>query len=221
MGEDQSGRSMLRYGVLVAREAQRPGVWGGGTTAAIYADPPEALGAIASARAWVGTATIERDADYSYLPGLTRTHMPIIGGGIRLRFREPDELVELPNLAQHRFDGARPLHAELIDGPITAFNLLVRHDVAASLSVVAPGHPQTALPWPTDDRGADAPLRLLRVVYAVGAALQLRHAQRPAFVLGAGDALVIAATPDLLAHPILIGPLASGAALVVADLRIP
>lgn len=210
---------MLRpYGVLVARDAQRAGVWGGGTTAAIYADPPESLGAIASARAWVGTATIERDADYSYLPGLTRTHMPIIGGGIRLRFREPDELVELPSLAQHRFDGARPLHAELIDGPITAFNLLVRHDVSASLSVVTLVHPRTTLDWPDDDHRAGAPLR---VVYAVGAALQLRHAQRPTIVLEAGDALVIGATPDLRANPILLGLLAPGAALVVADLRIP
>jgi environmental stress-induced protein Ves len=206
------------YGTLVARDAQRPGVWGGGTTAAIYADPPEALGAIASARAWVGTAAIERDADYSYLPGLTRLHMPIVGGGIRLRFGEPDELVELPNLAQHRFDGARPLHAELVDGPITAFNLLVRHDVVASLSVVVSDHPRTALPWPADDPGAGA---LLRIVYAVGAALQLQHAQRPTTMLEAGDALVIAPTAELLAHPILLGPLAPGAALVVADLRIP
>jgi environmental stress-induced protein Ves len=81
-------------GTLITHAQQKPGVWSGGTTRMIYADgaDPTPAGALL----WVGTATIDRDADYSHFPNRTRIHMPMTGNGIRLHFQDPSELITLP-----------------------------------------------------------------------------------------------------------------------------
>lgn len=180
---------------LVEQGAQRQGAWAGGTTRAVFADPPEALGAIASARVWVGTATIERDSNYSYLPGLTRIHLPIIGRGIHLRFAAPAELVTLPSLSQCRFDGGRPLHAELVDGPIVALNVLMQAGYDAWVDVIPPSQARVAPRWPSSDAGAALQVR---VVYTCGAALLQLDPRAPAVALRAGDALLISGPADLV-----------------------
>ena len=50
------------------------GTWAGGTTSAIWACPAETLTAPARSHVWVGTATIDRDAPYSYFPHQERLH---------------------------------------------------------------------------------------------------------------------------------------------------
>ena len=129
----------MRYtpiGTRIDHAAQTPGTWAGGTTSAIYAYPPESIGTPANAQLWVGTAVIDRAAAYSFFPERLRIHVPIHGNGIRLHFQNPAEVVALSTFAQHRFDGARPVQVELVDGSIVAFNLIVQSDVAAEVRVL-------------------------------------------------------------------------------------
>ncbi len=122
-------------GSRVAHAHQASGTWAGGTTRMIYAYPP-ASATVAEARVWVATATIEESAAYSHFPNRLRVHMPFAGNGLRLHLREPDEIVTLDQRSQYRFDGERPVHATLIDGPVEAFNLIIEPDVVAAIQVV-------------------------------------------------------------------------------------
>src|SRR4051794_21025091 len=132
-------------GTSIAHAAQTLGTWASGTTCAIYAYPPESIGTPANAQLWVGTAVIDRASAYSFFPERLRVHVPIHGNGIRLHFQSPAETIALRTFAQYRFDGARPVQAELVDGAVVAFNLIVQADVAAEVYVLHIGNQDLAL----------------------------------------------------------------------------
>jgi environmental stress-induced protein Ves len=171
-------------GTLVTHAQQKPGVWGGGTTRMIYTDGADPTPA--AAHLWIGTATIERDADYSYLPNRTRIHMPIAGNGIRLRFQHPSELITLTSLDQHQFDGGRPLHAELIDGPITAFNTIAHPTVTAAVQAHSLAQGQMLL---QDLGGLPGPA--LHLIYVISGTLEIAAYGSAPSILHAQDAFTV------------------------------
>jgi environmental stress-induced protein Ves len=178
-------------GTRIERAAQTAGTWAGGSTSAIYAYPPEAIGAPATALLWAGTAVISRAAAYSHFPERLRIHIPIQGSGIRLHFQNPVELIALSTFAQHRFDGARPVQVELVAGPVEAFNLIVQTDVAAAVRVLQVGSQELALEL--DDLPATQTARatnVVRIICAVNGAVELAIAGQPAVTLNPADAFV-------------------------------
>ncbi len=215
--EPKLGHSQL--GIYINHAAQMPGTWAGGTTSAIYAYPRDTIGAPANAQLWVGTAVIERSAAYSYFPGRTRVHLPIHGNGIRLHFQNPAETITLSTFAQYHFDGARPLQAELIDGAIVAFNLIVQNDVAAEAYVLHIGGHAVALDLDRAPAAAGA-ASVIQVVYAVNHAVALEVAEQPTITLHPGDAFVF--HPRAVAKPpganVRLQSLESRADVVVATL---
>jgi len=208
------------FGTRIDHAAQTPGTWAGGTTRAIYAYPPESIGTPANAQLWVGTALIDRAAAYSFFPARTRIHVPIHGNGIRLHFQHPTEVVALNTFAQHRFDGARPVRVELVDGASSAFNLIVQADVAADIHVLHIGGQDLTLELdriPTHTaRGAT----MVQIVYAVNGAIALSIADQPAITLHPTDAFVF--HPRAVAQPLGVKVglrgLAANADVVVATL---
>lgn len=198
---------------LIERAAATPGTWAGGTISGIWADPAETIGAPARARRWVGTAVIARPAPYSDFSGLTRLHLPIRGRGVRLRFSDPPEVVEVERRAQHQFDGGRPVLAELLDGPVFAFNLIYGAGVRAAAEVVEVGpggrlwSPAAGLP------GAVA------VIYLVAGAVAVEAAGQAPVRLGADDALVIGPAEGPAPGPLGLSAAGRGPAeLVLATL---
>jgi len=145
-----------------------PGTWAGGTTSAIFAYPPETIGAPAHAQLWVGTAVIDRAAAYSCFPGRLRIHLPIHGNGIRLHFQNPAEVVALSTFAQHHFDGARPLRVTLVPRQDGDLDVMLRgpHAPSQTLTAVRPAEARAkGLPSPsvftghTTMKNPDEPLR--------------------------------------------------------------
>src|SRR5262245_57909921 len=116
--EVDPGMEAAPIGTRVAHTMQAPGTWTGGTTRMIYAYPPSPGLTPATALFWVGTAVIQQPAVYSFFPERTRIHIPTHGNGIRLHFQAPAEVAALDTFEQHRFDGARPVQVELVDGPV-------------------------------------------------------------------------------------------------------
>lgn len=211
------------FGTRIDHAAQTPGTWAGGTTRAIYAQPPEAIGTPANAQLWAGTAVIDRAAAYSFFPDRTRIHVPIHGNGIRLHFQNPAEVLALSTFAQHRFDGARPVQVELIDSPIVAFNLIVQADVTAEVHVLHIGSQELALELDRITAGHTAyAASVVQIVYTVNGAVALAVADQPAVTLNPADAFV--SHPRAVAQPLgakvgLCG-LAASAEVVVATLVI-
>jgi environmental stress-induced protein Ves len=190
-------------GTRIEHVAQTPGTWAGGTTLAIYAYPPEAIGTPANAQLWVGTAVIEQAAAYSFFPGRMRVHVPIHGNGIRLHFQNPAEVIALSTFAQHRFDGARPVQAELVDRSIVAFNLIVQTDVAAEVQVLRIDSAKIALDLdrsPAAHAHTASAASVVHIVYAVTGAAALEVAEQPAVALHPADAFVF--HPRAVADPL-------------------
>jgi environmental stress-induced protein Ves len=182
------------FGTLIRHSQQIPGSWSGGATLAIYAEPGDSLPTPGGARIWLGTATIERAADFSYFPGRMRVHVPITGQGIQLRFQAPAETVTLPTFAQHRFDGARPVHAELIDGPIAAFNLIAQPDVEAMIEVLRLEQDVVSLERASSPAYPPQATEL-QVVYVIAGALALATDAGQDVTLHAADAFVFQPAP--------------------------
>lgn len=105
---------------------QKPGIWRGGQVHEIFRDPPGADYPNGDYHLWIGTATIECSADYSYFANAERLHILLDGGGLVLGFRNPDETILLATGESHTFAGDRPLHATLAGDPVFAFNLIYR-----------------------------------------------------------------------------------------------
>jgi environmental stress-induced protein Ves len=190
----------------VHSEEQARGSWTGGSTQTLAAVPLEAALAPANAQFWIGTATVERDAPYSYFPGMRRIHMPISGAGIRLQFGQPSEEVRLRAFEQYAFDGARPVQAALIDGPIVTFNVIARADVEVQLTALQPEARPMAL-----DTGA-----ALCVAYAVAGTTVFAPAVGDEIVLMAGDALILHGRARSEAAPLAVRASAPGTCLIIA-----
>jgi len=187
-------------GTRVDQAAQTLGSWAGGTTSAIYACPPDSIRTPATAQLWVGTAVIDRASAYSFFPQRLRVHLPIHGNGIRLHFQNPTEVVALSTFAQHRFDGARPVQVELVDGAVVAFNLIVQTDVAADVQVLQIGSQELALELDRIPAYTIHAAKVVQIVYAVADAVALLIANQPAITLNSADAFVF--HPRALGEPL-------------------
>jgi len=169
---------------------------GGGQTREVLAWPP---GAGLDDFAWrVSVATIARDGPFSRFPGIVRTAVLLDGAGLRLRAGE--DRVELATpCAQATFDGALPWQCDLREGVVRLFNVMVREELAARVTL-ATGAP------------LGVPAARFRVVYAArGASAGDLGAE--AFTLAEGDACMIAGES---AAPLRVRPSdASARALVV------
>jgi environmental stress-induced protein Ves len=193
-------------GNYIAQDEQVPGSWPGGTTRSIYAYPPEGTTGPTNALLWVGTATIERAAPYTYFAGRTRVHVPVQGNGLKLHFQQPQETVVVVNRGQHTFAGDRPVTVELIDGQVLAFNLIVVNEAQAGAEVLELNSVAT-LP------ALAAAGRVVRVIYAVTGQLQVEVGTEQATVLHPADACVLES-----GQPLIITPLATGVVVVIATL---
>lgn len=187
-------------GTRVDHATQTCGSWAGGTTSAIYAYPPDSIGTPATAQLWVGTAEIDRASVYSFFPERLRVHLPIHGNGIRLHFQNPAEMISLSTFAQHRFDGARPLQVELVDGPVVAFNLIVQADVAAEVQVLQVGDQELALELDRIPAPTARAASVVQIVYAVADGVALMIADQPPITLNPADAFVF--HPRALGEPL-------------------
>jgi environmental stress-induced protein Ves len=180
---------------VVRRVQQAEAEWRGGLTHAIYAFPPSALMTPAAAELWVGTAEIQSDAPYSNFAGQYRIHMPIKGAGIHLQFEQPRASQTLSAFQQISFDGGRPLYVSLLDGAVSAFNLIAQRHVSSSL--IALELDEESYAW--DRLGFEAlppNLHRVQVLYVCQGQLGLRAAGKSDLVLHEGDAFVLEYGPN-------------------------
>jgi environmental stress-induced protein Ves len=183
------------------------GTWAGGTTHQIYAYPPN-LETIASAQFWLGTAVIQQAAPYSFFPERIRIHIPIQGNGIQLHFQHPSEVVALDTYGYCRFDGARPVRVELVDGPVVALNLIFRSDIIAEAQIVRFDQQRALLDLtvPILQENTLANRTLLQIVYVIAGSITLRIADDPAVTLHPNDTFIVHShtlatyTPMMLKH---------------------
>ena len=73
-------------------------------------------------------ARVESDGPFSSFPGIDRHLLLLSGNGLRLRFDDGTLQVLMPPHGALRFAGDVAVHGELIDGPVTDFNLMWRRD---------------------------------------------------------------------------------------------
>ena len=216
-------------GWVVRAAAHRKGTWPGGTTSDILVQPADAHLDPQTPLLRIATATIERDASYSHFPGYDRLHLPIMGNGLRLYFQAPGATTELPRFCTTTFAGDRPLRVELIDGPVTAFNLIVRRGVEVGATVIQVQGARQALlepPWATAQaRGEGLLGHRLFCCYVVEGEVLLTTPGLPSVGLESEDAYiwrVPPGAPSPLASDLAGSFVASdeeGATLVLAAMR--
>lgn len=204
-------------GKQINESAQTLRTWSGGVTREIFVSPPESSFPAANYAVWVGSATIERSVSYSFFPGYSRIHVPIEGHGVRLHFRDAEEMVTLHTFDHYRFDGGRPLHAELIDGPVAAFNLILRDTVQARVRVLrwAEDAMQTIPAVENRSMQGNAGIRILYVVRGV---VSIPHTADQAIHLNRGDSYVVQIDEVDRCDIAMLRALGSLTELVVADI---
>ena len=162
---------------------QLPGSWRGGQVNEIYRDPPGADYPDGDYRLWVGTATIERAADYSHFARAERLHILLDGGGLTLRFDEPAETVPLATSRWYAFAGDRPVHATPVAGPVFAFNLIYRMGQQSGARFIDAAEMPVTLPAPA------ANTHFTQIIYGIRGESCVESSQGH-FLLRAGDTLV-------------------------------
>lgn len=73
-------------------------------------------------------ARVESDGPFSSFPDIDRHLLLLSGNGLRLRFDDGTLQTLMPPHGALRFAGDVAVHGELIDGPVTDFNLMWRRD---------------------------------------------------------------------------------------------
>lgn len=97
----------------IADIASEPWRNGGGFTKTLAAKPDR----------WrVSLAEIQRDGPYSRFEGISRISLVLRGGGVRLE--HANTVVTLLSAEAVEYDGAPAWQATLIDGPVTALNVM-------------------------------------------------------------------------------------------------
>ena len=97
----------------------------GGFTREVISEPAGS----ASFQWRVSIAEIEADGPFSRFDGYERVLVLLAGAGMRLHTTDTGAVIEVrPDEPLVRFAGDVPIHAELIDGPTTDFNLMWRTD---------------------------------------------------------------------------------------------
>ena len=78
----------------------------------------------------VSIAEVESDGPFSAFDGYDRVLVLLAGDGMDLHFTDTGSTVHLrPHSRLVRFAGEAPVHAALVDGPTTDFNLIWRRDL--------------------------------------------------------------------------------------------
>ncbi|MBC8163539.1 MAG: HutD family protein [Roseiflexaceae bacterium] len=209
--------------IRISHRTYLPGIWAGGTTKGIWAEPADAISSPAAARWWVGTAVIERDAPYSFFAGRSRLHLPIHGDGLRLHFRNPSEEVVLARNTPYQFHGEWEVDATLVDGPVIAFNLIYRADGIAAASVVTVGADELVWPRPALEQGVVGTRELVQIVYSIAGAPTISAGAEQAVTLARDDTLVVPAHQhvDTMPQLFLMASDAAPATVVLATLWLP
>lgn len=99
----------------------------------------------ANADQWrVSLAEVQRDGPYSRFEGISRISLVLRGGGVRLE--HADTVVTVQTAEAVEYDGAPAWQATLIDGPVTALNVMFpvshprpRVEVVSCATHVQPG----------------------------------------------------------------------------------
>lgn len=162
---------------------QQPDTWSGGQVHEIFRDPPEADYPNGDYRLWVGTATIERAADYSHFAQAERLHILLDGGGLNLRFGEPEDTIHLVAGGWHTFAGDRPLHVTPVHGPVFAFNLIYRLGQRSGARFIGAAEMPVILPVSVVNA------RLTQIIFGVRGKSCVESSQGH-FLVRAGDTLV-------------------------------
>ncbi|MCP8937105.1 HutD family protein [Alsobacter sp. SYSU M60028] len=116
----------MTFGRLVRAAEGRPAPWknGRGTTVEIAVGP---VGAGFDDFDWrVSRATIAADGPFSTLQGVDRGFAPLDGSGVRLTVEGRGTVALRPGSPPFEFDGGAAAVARLIDGPVTALNVMTR-----------------------------------------------------------------------------------------------
>lgn len=117
----------------VLRAADMPRVrWrnDGGWTRELLRSPAVDDGAEAGSFDWrVSVADVEADGPFSAFDGYDRLLVLLDGEGIALHFNDTGQTMRLRvGNRSARFRGESPIHATLVDGPTTDFNLIWRRE---------------------------------------------------------------------------------------------
>jgi environmental stress-induced protein Ves len=101
----------------------------GGFTREIISEPPGS-----AAFHWrVSVAEVEASGPFSSFDGYTRVLVLLDGNGMALHRTDTGVVTTVqPDDPLARFPGDAPIHAELLDGPTTDFNLMWRTDLLAA-----------------------------------------------------------------------------------------
>jgi environmental stress-induced protein Ves len=117
--------------VRVDRVEPRPWKNGGGAARELLCWPDEAGWSLR-----VSLAEIARDGPFSDYSGCERWFAVVSGAGVVLALRGGRALLE-PATAPLRFDGAEAPHCELLGGPTTDLNLIVRSQAGRGAMAIA------------------------------------------------------------------------------------
>lgn len=121
-------------GVISANEYQRVRWHNGlGWTREIVREPDHA--------AWdwrLSIAEIERESEFSQLPGVERELVLLHGNGLRLAAPGRRTLTLSPPFGRHRIAGEHGLRGEPLDGPVHAFTLMWRRGCVEAQLLLRP-----------------------------------------------------------------------------------
>lgn len=119
---------MTTHLVLPATERiWKPWKNGGGEMADIAVVPAEA--GYDDFKWRIAIARIDADRPFSDFPEIDRTFVIVSGKGVRLSVEGMETARLTHKSAPYSFPGDKPTHAELIDGPVQALNVMARRGV--------------------------------------------------------------------------------------------
>ncbi len=137
----------------------------------------------------IAIAKIDADRPFSDFPGIDRTFMVVSGKGVRLSVEGMETARLTHQSPPYFFPGDKPAHAELIDGPIHALNVMTKRGVADTRIGLVDGPAQF-------DTGGDVYAVL---VWARGAAAVTVNGASVA--LGQHDALIFGMGVEVTVKP--------------------
>jgi uncharacterized protein len=99
---------------------------GGGTTTQLMLQP---AGADMDNFGWrASMARVASDGPFSAFPGVDRSLAIMEGAGLRIDMQDMPGMALQPASPVWRFAGETSIHATLVDGPVTDFNVMTRRD---------------------------------------------------------------------------------------------
>jgi hypothetical protein len=174
---------------------------GGGQTTEIVSHPP---GATLAAFEWrISVADVASDGPFSQFHGVDRVTVLISGAGLHLTHDGHAVELRVP-FEPYAFSGDDAVTCTLVDGPIRDFNLMVRRGRAKG-QVVA-----------VRDEAVRIPLARWRACHVTAGAVECLVPGHPPVSVAQDDTVVFEGDPDATESTLVINPLSSGAAALVA-----